>query len=52
MYFIWKFSTVSERLRSSLTAFGDLTVADHGIIYPNAICASMKTSAFCFLIVG
>lgn len=35
-------------LLSTVTAFGDLAMADHGLIYSNGICTSSERVLFAF----
>ena len=54
MYFTWKFSPVGDLgfffffLLSIVTTFGDLTMADHGLIYSNGICTNSERVLFAF----
>ena len=56
MYFTWKFLPIGDLvfffffffLLSTVTAFGDLAMADHGLIYSNGICTSSERVLFAF----
>lgn len=52
MYFTWKYLPIGDLvfffsfLLSTATAFGDLAMVDHGLIYSNGICTERVLSAF------